>query len=425
MSKEIVIEQEQPKEKKIKVLGGIIALAILGGISWMALDYFNKNYMYNGLIASNIFVENIEVSNMSKEEAISAVASKYTPQNINLEYEGKSYIILPTDIELEYNVDEVVENAYDYTKTESYIENVKRMFNLRNSKQEFDISASYNKDKLNSSIEDISSKINKEVSNAKVSISSSGNINVVPAVIGKTVDIEASTKSILDMIQSKSNEKLNLVVNIKDPKISTVQAQSVNTLLAEHTTRYTLSPEGRATNIALSARSTSDILLMPGEEFSYNNLTGPRSKANGYKDAGVIVNGKIEQGTGGGVCQTSTTLYNAVLFSGLKITDTQNHSIASSYAPIGQDAMVTDGYSDLKFVNPYNHPIYIKNIIGNGTVTSRVYGNASDMKNITIKVDQFTQGELPAAKTYRQYRNSNGEIIKTEFVATSVYKKLK
>ncbi|MCQ4699200.1 VanW family protein, partial [Paeniclostridium sordellii] len=111
-----------------------------------------------------------------------------------------------------------------------------------------------------------------------------------------------------------------------------------------------------------------DIILMPGEEFSYNKATGPRSKANGYKDAPVIVNGKIQDGSGGGVCQVSTSIYNSVLYSGLEITQVRNHSLPSSYAPMGKDATVAYDYLDLKFKNTYKHPIYIHTTAYNGVI---------------------------------------------------------
>jgi vancomycin resistance protein YoaR len=164
---------------------------------------------------------------------------------------------------------------------------------------------------------------------------------------------------------------------------------------------------------------------MPGEEFSYNNLTGMRNRANGYKDAPVIIRGKLEDGLGGGVCQVSTTLYNAVLSSGMDLVSITNHSVASSYVPLGRDAMVNDGGTDFKFKNPYPHPVYVKNWVGNGTVTCEIYGNSQDNPNVDIVVDTFKQGGLDAANTYRIFKNSNGEVIKKEHVDKSVYRKLK
>ena len=124
--------------------------------------------------------------------------------------------------------------------------------------------------------------------------------------------------------------------------------KSVNSLLSEHTTSFNQKLEGRSKNIKVSSDRISDVLLMPGEVFSYNKQTGVRTISNGYFNAPVIVNGKLEDAPGGGVCQTSTTLYNAVLYSGLKINSVRNHSLTSAYAPRGKDAMVNDSGTDFK-----------------------------------------------------------------------------
>ena len=229
-------------------------------------------------------------------------------------------------------------------------------------------------------------------------------------------------ESIYDAIKNKDYKAIDLKVNIKQPKISTEAAKSVNTLLAEFSTKFSTNDSNRVTNIVLSAKATSDVLLMPGEEFSYNNLTGKRTKSNGYKDAPVIINGKLEQDVGGGVCQVSSTLFNSVLYSGLDVTSRRNHSLKSSYVSIGRDAMVSDGGSDFRFKNPYSHPVYIKNTVSNGVITSKIYGNASDKKNISIKVEPYTTGGLDAAKTYIEYRDSNGNVIRTQYISNSVYK---
>ena len=138
---------------------------------------------------------------------------------------------------------------------------------------------------------------------------------------------------------------------------------------------------------------------MPGETFSYNKTTGARNWVNGYKSAPVIVGGKVVNGEGGGVCQVSTTIYNAALMSGLIIDEVHNHSLPSRYAPRGRDATVSYGYTDLKFSNPFNHPIYIKNIVGKGAITSKI-----------------------TVKTYRLYLDEENNIMRKELVNTSIYK---
>ncbi len=411
-------KSEKSKAKKYKIIGLVAIICVLG----ISINYFNKKYIYTNAIAKNIFIEGIDVSNLTKEEAINYINENITPSDIQLNYDGETNIISPDEIDLKYNTSEVVDEAYNYTKTDSYFENIKRFFDLNKNIKNLEIKSLYNENKLSEKIQSISESINVAMENAKVYISDSGNISASSATIGKELDIAATKESIYDAIKNKDYKAIDLKVNIKQPKISTEAAKSVNTLLAEFSTKFSTNDSNRVTNIVLSAKATSDVLLMPGEEFSYNNLTGKRTKSNGYKDAPVIINGKLEQDVGGGVCQVSSTLFNSVLYSGLDVTSRRNHSLKSSYVSIGRDAMVSDGGSDFRFKNPYSHPVYIKNTVSNGVITSKIYGNASDKKNISIKVEPYTTGGLDAAKTYIEYRDSNGNVIRTQYISNSVYK---
>lgn len=414
-------KSEKSKAKKYTIIGLVAIICVLG----ISINYFNKKYIYTDVIAKNIFIEGIDVSNLTKEEAINYINENITPSDIQLNYDGETNIISPDEIDLKYNTSEVVDEAYNYTKTDSYFENIKRFFDLNKNIKNLEIKSLYNENKLSEKIQSISESINVAMENAKVYISDSGNISASSATIGKELDIAATKESIYDAIKNKDYKAIDLKVNIKQPKISTEAAKSVNTLLAEFSTKFSTNDSNRVTNIVLSAKATSDVLLMPGEEFSYNNLTGKRTKSNGYKDAPVIINGKLEQDVGGGVCQVSSTLFNSVLYSGLDVTSRRNHSLKSSYVSIGRDAMVSDGGSDFRFKNPYSHPVYIKNTVSNGVITSKIYGNASDKKNISIKVEPYTTGGLDAAKTYIEYRDSNGNVTRTQYISNSVYKNKK
>ena len=186
---------------------------------------------------------------------------------------------------------------------------------------------------------------------------------------------------------------------------------------------------------------------MPGDTFSYNKATGKRTVDNGYKDAPVIVQGVMQEGIGGGVCQVSTTLYNATLYAGLEYVELRNHSIAPSYVSKGRDATVADSGIDFVFKNNLNHPIYIKNYVSGNTVTCQIYGSSKDKQNIQIETNTDNVSKAPTKKvddptilkgeekvmekgrdgytvsTYRIYKDKQGNVIKKEKVATSYYPK--
>lgn len=406
------------KEKKRNLIIGLaILIVVIGGFTY----FFNNKFLYNGKIAKNVYIEGINVSDMTKEEALKVVTSKYTPEDLNLTYDGKDYKISPKDIDLRYNTEEVVKNAYETTKQGSYFQNLKKYINIRINKLTLKIESEYDEAKLSSKVSSIADSINIKMKNASISVGSGG-LSYTDSVIGREFDLAANKESIYNMIKNKEHKSLELKVNLQKPDITTEQVKTVNSVIGQYSTTYSQAVEGRSYNVGLSARKTSDVLLMPGEEFSYNKLTGPSNKANGYKDAPVIVYGKLEQAAGGGVCQTSSTVYNAALLSGMEITQVTNHSSASTYVPKGRDATVSDGGLNLKFKNPYNHPVYIKNYAGGGSVSSVIYGNSSDKPNISIEVKQTGHNKY---STYRIFKDSSGKVIKKEHISNSSYKELK
>ncbi len=129
--------------------------------------------------------------------------------------------------------------------------------------------------------------------------------------------------------------------------------------LGEATTKIIDTGENRVSNIKKACESISGSAVYPGKEFSFNELTGPRSRENGYKNAPVIVEGEKSYGIGGGVCQVSTTIYMAALNANLAITQHHNHSEAVMYAPDGNDATVVYGAKDFKFKNNTNNTLYV------------------------------------------------------------------
>ncbi|MCM3713619.1 VanW family protein [Alkalihalobacillus oceani] len=130
--------------------------------------------------------------------------------------------------------------------------------------------------------------------------------------------------------------------------------------IGRYATKFTSSISGRVDNIELSAKSIYGVVLGPGDIFSFNRIVGERTKARGYKEANVIVDGDFVNGLGGGICQTSTTLYNVALDAGMEIIERNPHSLPVSYVPEGRDAMVNWGTSDLRFRNSFDYPVLIQ-----------------------------------------------------------------
>ena len=373
-------------------------------------------------IHKNITIENISVGKLTKEEAVNMLKKTYPLANFNINYNNESWTIKPEDIELSFHIEERVDEALNYTRSKSIWNNIKRKGKLNiNKPYNIKIKATYNEVKLSKQLEKIYEKVNVEAVDATFYVEPSGEIKRSESKEGRDVDISKLKDDIYNMINKKKIKDINLPVLTLYPKTSTKQVKSINSILGQFSTSFNDSTS-RGSNIHVAGESTSDVLLMPGETFSYNKKTGARNWVNGYQSAPIIVGGKVVNGEGGGVCQVSTTIYNAALLSGLTIDEVHNHSLPSRYAPRGRDATVSYGYTDLKFTNPYTHPVYIKNIVGNGAITSKIYGCNLDRERIVIRMEEEYLKDKITVKTYRLYLDEENNVMRRELVNTSIYK---
>lgn len=376
----------------------------------------------NKKIHKNITIENISVGKLTKEEAVNILEKTYPLDNFNINYNNESWTIKPEDIELNFHIEERVDEALNYTRSKSIWNNIKRKGKLNiNKPYNIKIKATYNEVKLSKQLEKIYEKVNVEAVDATFYVEPSGEIKRSESKEGRDVDISKLKDDIYNMINKKKIKDINLPVLTLYPKTSTKQVKSINSILGQFSTSFNDSTS-RGSNIHVAGESTSDVLLMPGETFSYNKKTGARNWVNGYQSAPIIVGGRVVNGEGGGVCQVSTTIYNAALLSGLTIDEVHNHSLPSRYAPRGRDATVSYGYTDLKFTNPYTHPVYIKNIVGNGAITSKIYGCNLDRERIVIRMEEEYLKDKITVKTYRLYLDEENNVMRRELVNTSIYK---
>jgi len=226
-----------------------------------------------------------------------------------------------------------------------------------------------------------------------------------------------------------------------------LKAQGVERLIASFTTSFATSGAGRRHNVAKTASVVHNRLMKPGDVFDYAKIIEETESKFGFQEAPVIFNGKLCPGVGGGICQVSTTLYNAVLRAGLEIVERRNHSLPVSYAPKGQDATFASGYINFKFRNNTEKYILIRTSTENGKLTVKLFGSMPP--GVSYEIKSFTLEELdPPTKyvknphlrkgsvellqrgkpgyvvaTYR-YKKMNGTIVDKELISKDTYKPL-
>lgn len=180
-----------------------------------------------------------------------------------------------------------------------------------------------------------------------------------------------------DIFSSLNGAHLTVALSfLPEKQTCTLEQLKVRTQkLSSFFTSYDEGKEGRAKNISLACQKINGTVLAPHEEFSFNQIVGARTEENGFQKAVVISEGVYAEGVGGGVCQVSTTLYNAVLLAGLSVTEARAHSLSVGYVAPSFDAMVSSS-SDLKFVNTHDTPVYLSCEAKEGTLTATVYGES-------------------------------------------------
>jgi vancomycin resistance protein YoaR len=211
--------------------------------------------------------------------------------------------------------------------------------------------------------------------NAGFRVSESGRVTVVPSRPGRVIDATATRRNILAAALSPNNRSARVVVTSQDASRSTAEARAlgITTRISRYETIYGGDPN-RIHNVQLVARLIDGKLLAPGATFSFNQATGARTADRGFLEAPVIINGEVTTGLGGGVCQVSTTVFNAAYEAGLKITARTNHALYISHYPQGRDATVNYPDVDLRLVNDTAHWLLLRTFVGSSSLVVDLYG---------------------------------------------------
>ena len=227
----------------------------------------------------------------------------------------------------------------------------------------------------------------------------SGGIEVVPAKDGLEVNVLGTAKALLTAAISPTKRTAQLAVAVSQPERSTAEAKAmgITGVVGSYTTTYG-GTSGRLHNVQLVASLIDGALVAPGATFSFNGPTGERNADRGFQEAPVIINGELQNGIGGGVCQVSTTVFNAAYEAGLQIDRRTNHALYISHYPTGRDATVNYPDLDLQFTNDTRHWLLLRTFVGAGSLTVNLYGTPQDRRVETETGDLVVTGETPVKR---------------------------
>lgn len=265
-------------------------------------------------------------------------------------------------------------------------------------------------------IDKIHNEVYKEVKDAYYT---QNPFTVYPEEEGIDFDVETAKTTITE---EKEEYEIPLKITKPSKTIKDIGTEAFPDLISTFSTKYNAGNANRTTNLRLAANKINGTVLLPNEEFSYNAVVGERTINAGYKMAATYSNGAVVDGLGGGICQISSTLYDAVVMANLKITTRRNHQFVTSYVPAGKDATVVWGSQDFKFVNSRKYPVRITASVQGGVATVQVWGIKEDVEyDISIETKKIAiippatetiqDASLPAGQQKVVQAGSNGSKV--------------
>ncbi len=458
-------EEIKPKKrgKKIAIFICVIIIFALFFSTIFALVNMNNQKMMTG-----ITIKGIDVSGLSKEEAKAKLQTIYNEKlekEIHLKYNEYESSLNPTLMEVNYDVDQAIEEAYKIGRENNiFINNYQILFTLIG-KKDVNVNMTLNEDVTKQSIQDIGvnlpgiviessyyieediltitrgkegiaidtesllnkvkenlndiniqenditipvvHKVPEEINIDKIheevykevqdAYYTKDPFTIYPEVEGVDFDVEAAKALIASEV--KDEYQIQLIITKPKVTVSQIGSEAFPDRLSNFTTRYDASAKDRTTNLVIACQKLNGKVIMPGETFSYNKTLGKRTAAAGYKNAAVYENGQVVDGIGGGICQISSTLYNAVLMANLEIVERRNHQFVTSYLPAGRDATVVYGAIDFKFKNTRQYPIRLSASAKNGIATISIYG-IKEENEYTFSFNTKTIASIPFGTKY-------------------------
>lgn len=518
------IEQENkeldfPKNNNIKIDLILILIAIIVITLALCSTMFAVINRKSSKIVKGVSISNIDVSNLTKEEAIKKLEEVYgskSEKKIYLSYGEFDSSITYEALEVRYQIENAIKQAYDVGREgnifQENFEILKTWYknininievtidndmidqiaqNINNSIDGAVVQPSYYVENDNSKliitsgkegvkvdekklleeiykvldentddeqkieipvVQDIPEKINiekihdeiyKEVKDAYYT---KDPFTIHPEENGIDFDVEAAKA----MLQEEKPE-YEIALKITKPKktVKDIGTEAFPDLLATFSTNYQASNVSRTTNLKLASNKINGTVILPNEEFSYNKVVGERTISAGYKMAATYSNGQVVDGLGGGICQISSTLYDAVVMANLNVTTRRNHQFVTSYVPAGKDATVVWGAQDFKFVNSRKYPVRIVATVEGGIATVQIWGIKEEVEyNISIETKkvatieyttQYVQdASLPVGqqKVIQAGNNGrkveaykvtklNGQVVSTTLLSRDTYNAMK
>lgn len=343
-------------------------------------------------IAERVYIGSIDVGGMTEAEAQAAV-DRYVSEAGNavftLSVGDKNIQAKASELGVRFTNHNVIRQAVDVGRSGNLIKRYKDKKDLEYGDKKIPLTLEVDAAKVRVLLEENVEELNQEaVDNGLVR--ENGAFRFIEGAQGIEVDTAASAEVIRDFINdgwAGESAQVELAAEIVEPRGAKEELSRIKDVLGSFQTSYGDSGRNRCTNIEVAAGKIDGTLLYPGEEFSVAQTIGPLNASNGYQPAPSYENGQTVESYGGGVCQISTTLYNAVILAELEVTERSNHSMIVTYVKPSMDAAIAGDYKDLKFVNNLDVPVYIEAYIEGKSVGFNIFGEEQRPSNRKVSFE--------------------------------------
>jgi len=408
----------------------LIVIVIISGLSVGAMIYiYTKVSEFDKVFSQGVVVSGMDIGGLNRTEAKKKLEShlEQVLQSKSLMiYKGDVYYKIPfSDLGSEYNMEEVLDKAYTIGHQGNLFEKYKYLRTKHENNTSVNLKYIYDKEAIHTVVESYTPKFHIAPVDATITRKNRQFI-ITPEKEGQELDLVKTTEKIFDVLDAEYKEDTKIEVATKKipVKFRSDSFKDIQKIIASFSTSYNNVDANRNINLKVAVGQINKTLL-PGEIFSLAKQLEPISYTAGYRDSKVIVNGKIEQGIGGGVCQIASTLYNSVLLTNLDITMRQNHSLPVAYVPLGRDATYSTDTIDFKFKNNTAYPVFVEGYCENNKVYVNIFAHTSVKSEYDIKFSSVTTEVIkaPATKYIEDPNAPKGS--KAEEVRALVGKKVK
>ena len=486
------IKVKAPHYNVMELFGLFIIIFLI--IILLGFIVFTIYNMKNQNIVNGVYVQGIDVSGLTKQEAIDKINNtilESVPSEIKLKHNDYETSIDTSSLEVSFDVPSAVNAAYNVGSSGNILQDDWKILKTMISNIEISPVFKINEEQLKNSLNDISTKLPDTIIQSSYYIEDN-NLILTKGKTGNVIDVEQMSNYIIDEIKNlsikdktlelitieenpseldidaihseiykeasnayytqnpytvyPSENGLDFAISIDEakamlqteqeeykiplktlyPEVTTnmIGTEAFPDLLSTFKTNYSTRDKDRTTNLILAANKINGTVVMPGETFSYNTVVGERTIAAGYKEAPIYVSGKVVDGLGGGICQITSTLYNAVVLANLEIVERSNHQFVPSYVKASRDATVVYGSIDFKFKNNRNYPIKLVCSVSGGVAKFDIFGLKTD-NDYQVEISSRITSQTSTTTKSEAYKilKKNGQVISTTLLSRDTYKR--